>query len=147
MSMTKLILAGGAVVGVGALGAVALGSSGTPAPVNGNAALTSLAAPAPEARTETVTRVIHRVRHERAQQATTAARATPVSDTVLRAASQPAARTAAVVATPAPVPLPAPAAVHDPGDDHGGGVEPGDDHGGAVEPGDDNGGGGGPGGD
>src|SRR3954451_14424268 len=106
MSMSKIILTGGTALGVGALGAVALAGNGTPAPVASPVAA-GTAAPAAgttpnEVRTETVTHVIHRVRHEHARIRPVAAPAA--------AAPMPQAAPARAVALPAAAaPVPAPA--------------------------------------
>ena len=88
MSMSKLIITGGTVAGLGALGAVALASNdaSTPAALPGARRVIELP---PEIRTVTVTRTIHRVRHEHAPATTavpTAARPAPPAAVPVRSA-------------------------------------------------------------
>ena len=76
MSMSKLIITGGTVAGLGALGAVALASNDASTPAASPGARRVIELP-PEIRTVTVTRTIHRVRHAHAPATTAAPTAAP----------------------------------------------------------------------
>ena len=128
MSMSKLIITGGTVAGLGALGAVALASNDAPTPTASPSARRVVEMP-PEIRTVTVTRTIHRVRHEHAPAKTAAPTAAPAPAPAVAAARAPAA---AAPAPPAAVPVrsskplrtsSSPGATHGESDEH----EHGDD--------------------
>jgi len=112
MSMSKLIITGGTVAGLGALGAVALASNNAPTPAAPPSARRVVELP-PEIRTVTVTRTIHRVRHEHAPAKTAAP---PAAPPVAPPAAAPAAvpvRSAKPLRTSS-----SPGAVHGESDEH-----------------------------